>query len=102
MSAAELKRIRELPCALAESTERGAGWTDACAGPTDAHHRTGAGLALKANDRETFPLCHKHHMDFHSGRGIFRDWKRETRKTWQQAMIDRYWPDDVDGKGCPF
>jgi hypothetical protein len=73
-----------------------------CSGPIDAHHKTGAGLALKANDRETIPLCHGHHMDFHAQRGCFRNWDKARRKDWQGAMIAHYWPDDLDGRELPF
>lgn len=95
MSASELARIRECDCALV--------WEDPCLGVTTAHHHTGhRGLSRKSNDRRTFPLCAKHHDDFHTGSGYFSGWSKEERRIWQDVMVERYWPDEVDGQEMPF
>ena len=32
-----------------------------CQMPPEIHHKTGAGMALKSNNREVMPLCPPHH-----------------------------------------
>lgn len=60
-------------------------------GPIDAHHHTGhRGIGIKSDDSKTFPLCHKHHMDFHDAKGIFRDWNKQRRREWQDQMVEWY------------
>lgn len=66
-----------------------------CFGPIEAHHRTGSGLALKASDHEAFPLCQKHHRDFHDSKGMFRSWTKQEKKDWQSTMVERYRPQKV-------
>lgn len=65
-----------------------------CSPDVEAHHRTGAGLALKASDHEAFPLCRKHHREFHDANGLFKGWTRAQRKEWQQHMVKLYQPID--------
>jgi hypothetical protein len=62
----------------------------ACDGPVVAHHRTGAGLALKAPDRETMPLCHEHHMQRHDLRGTFEKCTKAEIKQWEADMVANY------------
>ena len=59
--------------------------------PSDAHHRTGAGMGIKAHDHETMPLCRTHHRQLHDLRGHFNDWERSTLREWQriQALAHR-------------
>lgn len=57
--------------------------------PQHPHHSTGAGLALKAPDRETMPLCWHHHRAFHDGNGPFEHMTREDRRLWQEEMVGR-------------
>lgn len=51
------------------------------------HHRTGAGVSLRASDLEGMPLCHVDHTAFHAATGRFKGWGREQRSSWQDAMI---------------
>lgn len=96
MSADELDRIRGEVCCCQSPA-------DPCDGDVQAHHHTGRrGLGQKATDREAFPLCAKHHHDFHAARGIFYRWSHEDRRQWQDAMVELYWPDDLDGAELPF
>jgi hypothetical protein len=92
----------------------------ACKGPTDPNHVTyGRGLGQKSDDRKAFPLCRKHHEDFHAGTGYFEDWDRDKRRDWQRSMSDSTrafyesglslsrtppWPKPVpeDPDRCPF
>mgnify|MGYP001587212905 CR=1 FL=1 len=74
-----LARVRDLPCCAP------GGCLEAL--PAQAHHLTGAGLALKAQDDETMPLCPGHHSDLHAFAGPFRGWDRARRRKWQLEMI---------------
>lgn len=76
-----LEWIRQQRCAL-----HGQG----CEGRIDPHHRTGAGLALRAPDDQTMPLCRKHHRELHDCRGHFEGWVKAQLKLWQLEMVDRY------------
>jgi hypothetical protein len=73
-----LALVRKLPCCF----ELG------CNGHIEAHHRTGMGLALKAPDNETMPLCRLHHACLHAFQGPFQEMNRDQRMQWQLAMID--------------
>lgn len=73
--------IRTLPCVFA---------SEACEGPTEAHHRTGGGMGLKTSDRETIPLCARHHKDRHDHTGPFFQMTKAERKDWEAMMVDRY------------
>ena len=48
--------------------------------PVEVHHRTGAGMALKAEDYETMPLCHRHHRTGGFGVAIHAG-----QKTWEKT-----------------
>lgn len=94
-----LALLRSLPCAVPTHPENFPLGTKRspffkCTGPTQAHHRTGAGMALKASDHEAFPLCLGHHAQFHNAGGIFREWTREQRNFWQDSMCRLYCPDE--------
>lgn len=53
--------------------------------PNQAHHATGGGMGMKSPDSEAFPLCHKHHREFHDLNGHFAGWTKQDRKDWQRA-----------------
>lgn len=69
--------VRTLPCCY-------------CAGrnSVEAHHRTGAGMARRAHDRETMPLCLRCHHDFHGLAGHFKNFKRADLRAWQHNKIE--------------
>ena len=71
-----LQWVRELPCYHCGKTPAGC-----------AHHRTGAGMARRASDYETIPLCHGCHMAFHDRRGDFRDMTKARAREWQDEAI---------------
>ena len=91
-----LKALRAMPCAVPTHIGIRTCYPpldeDVCSGPIDAHHPTGSGLALKASDHDAMPLCHKHHMNFHDARGVFRNWTKEQRRDWQRQMSEKYRP----------
>jgi hypothetical protein len=90
-----LDRIRALPCHV-------------CASPVQvqAHHSTcgsvkpweldGAaqhaprGKGQKAHDSWAFPLCFKHHRQFHDAAGHFEGWPNAQRRDWQNAAVAEY------------
>lgn len=77
-----LRFLREMPCALC-----------GIAGPSDAHHATyNRGMGQRGHDHEAFPLCHRHHMDFHNASGAFREMEHDEREHWQRAMVLAYKP----------
>lgn len=71
--------VRTLPCCAPSVTK--------CKAPADAHHMTGAGMGMKAGDRETMPLCRAHHQAFHEGRWPFDGWSPAERRRWQEERI---------------
>ena len=83
---ARLSRIRGLRCCLWLPIDP----SDECAGSVEAHHPTGAGMALKSDDSKAFPLCMKHHREFHDASGAFKTWNKAERRAWQALMVQRY------------
>lgn len=86
---AYLEFIRSLPCCMCDRR-----------GPSHPHHSTGAGMGLKAPDREAMPLCAPHyssrgspvagcHRDFHDGNGAFDGWTRADKNLWQGLQVAR-------------
>jgi hypothetical protein len=75
---AHLKWLRSLPCMACLAPP-----------PSEAHHRTGAGMAARAPDSEAMPLCTRCHRDFHDGRGLFQGWTREMRRRWQLDTLEK-------------
>lgn len=73
--------VRGLPCCV-PGTPRGCFWG------VEAHHLTGQGMALKADDRQTMPLCGAHHDDLHGFKGPFAGMTRAQRRAWQLAAIE--------------
>jgi hypothetical protein len=54
------------------------------------HHVTGEGLALRAHDFLSMPLCHRCHMAFHSLNGPFKGWDKARCAQWQQEAVVHY------------
>jgi hypothetical protein len=74
--------IESLPCCAP-------GCEDGCQEPAVvvAHHKTGAGMATTAADREAMPLgwwCHQH---FHDNTGPFKGWTKPQRRDWQNRQV---------------
>jgi hypothetical protein len=81
--------LRTLPCAMKAHMP---GASTACFGEIHAHHPTGAGLALKAPDRDAMPLCRQHHGELHGVCGAFLGWTKERLRKWQREMSQKYRP----------
>jgi hypothetical protein len=79
--------VRKLTCCAPDLPS---GWPGSpCAGRMHAHHITGAGAGMKAGDRDTMPLCARHHFALHEFREEFEGWTREQRRDWQLEQIRR-------------
>ena len=72
---AYLSWVRRQPCYVCGST------------PSEAHHRTGAGMGRKASDHDTMPLCTRHHREFHDLSGHFRGWRKMRIREWQADAV---------------
>ncbi|HEX4334642.1 MAG TPA: hypothetical protein VH062_01945 [Polyangiaceae bacterium] len=80
--------IRSLPCAVLAHPLPG---STRCRFPVEAHHPTGAGLALRDGDAGAIPLCGKHHREeLHLFAGSFLGWSKERIHEWERAMSDLY------------
>ncbi len=83
-----LEKLRGYDCAASDFA---LALNDPCSLELDIHHDTGRrGMGQKSSDERTFPLCHKHHMDFHAARGIFRDWDKVRRHAWQDRQVETF------------
>lgn len=89
-----LARLRSLPCAMYSKSARLLGREELlCDGPVAPHHSThGRGMGQRSHDHEAFPLCLKHHTEFHLGLGPFMNWTHEHRTEWQKEMVEIYRP----------
>lgn len=54
------------------------------------HPTYGRGLSQRGNDKDSFPMCGKHHRQFHAGKGYFEGWSREKRRAWQIEQAQKY------------
>jgi hypothetical protein len=77
-----LNWVKGLPCDLRGAHE--------CQGPIDAHHRTGAGMGLRAHDRQSFPLCRRAHRNRHDVVGYFEGWDKARLKSWELDRVAHY------------
>lgn len=50
------------------------------------HANEGKGMAMKVCDRNSFPLCFKHHHDLDNSRGMTRDERRELERQYIERM----------------
>jgi len=79
---------RRMPCVVGPRFGR-------CRRRIDPHHMTGGkgeqrrGKSQTVSDRNTLPLCRRHHDDFHAGRGVFLGWSDDERRVFQEDEIDR-------------
>lgn len=54
----------------------------------EAHHAgRRPGIAMKASDHTTIPLCHRHHVEWHAAGGFCKGWDRARRRDWQDERI---------------
>jgi hypothetical protein len=71
-----------------------------CTARAEAHHHTEApaeqhdksvpgrrGKSQKADDAFAFPLCPKHHGEFHRASGYFEGWDHAQRRAWQDEQV---------------
>lgn len=82
-----LEAVRQLPCCAPRVSLVGPEALEH-AGEIHAHHagrRPGTGM--KAKDDTAIALCSFHHHCWHSGTGVFFDWKKADRRRWADAAI---------------
>lgn len=85
-----MRNVRALGCMMA--------WTGYCTGRVHAHHAgERPGMARKAADDTTLPLCAQHHADWHSASGPFADLDHNSRRVWADIAIVM-----VRGRLAPF
>lgn len=57
--------------------------------PSEQHHKTGAGMGLRAHDWDSMPLCSGCHVPgLHALAGAFKGWTREQLAAWQADQAD--------------
>jgi hypothetical protein len=57
-------------------------------GAVEAHHAgVKPGVGLKADDRTSIPLCHKHHRELEDKSGKFRGRTKSMMREWEDARI---------------
>jgi hypothetical protein len=44
-------------------------------------------MGQKAPDTNAFPICAKHHDEFHRASGYFRYWSKADRREWQDSHL---------------
>lgn len=80
-----LAYIRTLPCVVGRAPDNAR--VHPCLGDVEAHHPIGGGMGLKTDDFRAFPLCQKHHWQFHSLLGYFKGWDKAQIKEWERWMV---------------
>jgi len=55
---------------------------------SQVHHRTGAGMGLRAHDHDSMPMCSGCHRDFHDLIGAFKTWDKALRGDWQDLQTE--------------
>ena len=55
----------------------------------DAHHRTGAGMGMRAHDHLAMPMCRYCHDTFHASSGSFKTMEKQARRAYQDEAIQR-------------
>lgn len=53
----------------------------------EADHAGDRGYSQKSHDRETIPLCRKHHRDRTESDGYFRGWSKARKREWRHERI---------------
>jgi hypothetical protein len=60
---------------------------ETCSAVVEAHHAGRRGMARKAHDDTTVPLCSAHHAAFHANTGPFKRWTKAQLRAWAAAAI---------------
>lgn len=80
--------LRGLPCAVLAHPLPG---STPCRFGIEAHHPTGAGLALRDGDERAIVMCAFHHREcLHRFAGPFAGWSKEQVHEWERIMSDTY------------
>lgn len=76
-----LLAVKRLPCCAP-------GAPRSCEGQVEADHAGTRGLGQKCSDRQTIPLCSRHHRDRHGLTGPFRGWSAAYMRGWLDVKTD--------------
>lgn len=77
-----LAEVRRLPCAAVSDS-----CGTHCLGAVEADHAGLRGLGQKCSDRETIPLCRRHHQERTDGNGYFKRWGAARMRRWLDIRI---------------
>ncbi len=47
-------------------------------------------MGQTAADKDSFPMCRKHHEEFHGGIGFCKGWDKDQRRSFQEQEIERF------------
>lgn len=93
--------VRGRPCIVGAQADIGG-----CEGRTEADHAGRRPLGRKCSDRDTIPLCSKHHRDRTDLRDFFAGWSATEMRAWLDAAIKHtrtaYETSSVLMGPCPF
>lgn len=78
-----LRWVKAQPCA-ARSARQG----EECDGAIEAHHAGPHGAGQKCPDRESIPLCTRHHREWHDARGLFAGMDKAARRVFAATAIE--------------
>jgi len=91
---ARMARVRELPCCAPADLRYPCGpWhqddeTGRWKLVMQANHAgRKPGMALKADDDTTIPMCLLHHGQYTDGNGVFKGWTKSGRQAWREEKI---------------
>lgn len=73
--------VKRMPCCAPS------GVPVSCFGPVQADHAGRRPVGRKCDDRETIPLCAKHHRQRTDYTGIFGGWDAERMRAWCDERI---------------
>lgn len=76
-----LMAVKRQPCAAPGAPE-------GCEGVIEADHVGRRGVGQKCSDRETIPLCSRHHAERHALAGPFRGFDRERMRDWLAERLE--------------
>jgi hypothetical protein len=71
--------VKQLPCAA-----RALG---TCEGLVEADHQGRRPYGRKCSDRETAPMCTRHHREREAFAGAFKNWDHDRMRAWLDAQI---------------
>lgn len=75
--------VKRLPCCAAQLDVH-----TTCQGVVEADHAGLRPMGRKCSDKDTIPLCSKHHRERTDFRGTFKTWDGARMRAWLDAQIE--------------